>query len=105
MQSLASRVSDTEVRAPLDGVVLAKSVELGEVVVVNQPLFKVGDVTRLILEVSVDEADIGRVRRWARRPLRLGRSRSASMRFRSRFSKATCSRCCPTPTAIERHFS
>ena len=39
--------------------VLAKSVELGEVVVVNQPLFKVGDVTRLILEVSVDEADIG----------------------------------------------
>jgi len=49
------------VRAPLDGVVLAKSVELGEVVVVNQPLFKVGDVTRLILEVSVDEADIGRV--------------------------------------------
>jgi len=61
VQSLASRVSDTEVRAPLDGVVLAKSVELGEVVVINQPLFKVGDVTRLILEVSVDEADIGRV--------------------------------------------
>ncbi len=61
VQSLTSRVSDTEVRAPLDGVVLAKSVELGEVVVINQPLFKVGDVTRLILEVSVDEADIGRV--------------------------------------------
>ena len=62
VQSLASRVADTEVRAPLDGVVLAKSVELGEVVVINQPLFKVGDVTKLILEVSVDEADIGRVR-------------------------------------------
>jgi HlyD family secretion protein len=61
VQSLASRVFDTEVRAPLDGVVLTKSVELGEVVVINQPLFKVGDVTRLILEVSVDEADIGRV--------------------------------------------
>jgi HlyD family secretion protein len=61
VQSLASRVSDTEVRAPLDGVVLGKSVDLGEVVVVNQPLFKVGDVTKLILEVSVDEADIGRV--------------------------------------------
>jgi HlyD family secretion protein len=61
VQSLASRVSDTEVRAPLDGVVLTKSVEIGEVVVINQPLFKVGDVTRLILEVAVDEADIGRV--------------------------------------------
>jgi HlyD family secretion protein len=62
VQSLASRVSDTEVRAPIDGVVLAKSVEIGEVVVINQPLFKVGDVRELILEVSVDEADIGRVR-------------------------------------------
>jgi len=61
VQSLASRVADTEVRAPLDGVVLSKFVELGEVVGVNQPLFKVGDTTRLILEVSVDEADIGRV--------------------------------------------
>jgi HlyD family secretion protein len=61
VQSLASRVADTEVRAPLDGVVLSKLVELGEVVGVNQPLFKVGDTTRLILEVSVDEADIGRV--------------------------------------------
>jgi HlyD family secretion protein len=62
VQSLASRVADTDVRAPMDGVVLSKSVEPGEVVAVNQPLFKVGDVGSLILEVSVDEADIGRVR-------------------------------------------
>jgi multidrug efflux pump subunit AcrA (membrane-fusion protein) len=61
VQSLASRAADTEVRAPLDGVVLTKSVELGEVVAVNQPLFKVGNVKRLVLEVSVDEADISRV--------------------------------------------
>jgi multidrug efflux pump subunit AcrA (membrane-fusion protein) len=62
VQSLASRVADTEVRAPLDGVVLSKFVEVGEVVGINQPLFKVGDTQRLILEVSVDEADIGKVR-------------------------------------------
>src|SRR5207237_5220534 len=62
VQSLASRVADTEVRAPLDGVVLSKFVETGEVVGVNQPLFKVGDTRKLILEVSVDEADIGKVR-------------------------------------------
>ncbi|MFT3775223.1 MAG: efflux RND transporter periplasmic adaptor subunit [Minicystis sp.] len=61
VQSLASRVSDTEVRAPLDGVVLAKSVEIGEVVAINQTLFKVGDTKNLILEVSVDEADVARV--------------------------------------------
>jgi HlyD family secretion protein len=62
VQSLASRVADTEVRAPLDGVVLSKFVEVGEVVGINQPLFKVGDTRKLILEVSVDEADIGKVR-------------------------------------------
>ena len=62
VEALATRVSDTDVRAPLDGVVLSKFVEVGEVVGVNQPLFKVGDTTRLVLEVSVDEADIGKVR-------------------------------------------
>jgi HlyD family secretion protein len=62
VQSLASRVADTEVRAPLDGVVLSKFVEVGEVVGINQSLFKVGDTRKLILEVSVDEADIGKVR-------------------------------------------
>lgn len=61
VQSLASRVSDTEVRAPMDGVVLAKSVEVGEVIAPNQTLFKVGDTKSLILEVSVDEADVSRV--------------------------------------------
>jgi HlyD family secretion protein len=61
VQSLLSRVNDSVVRAPLDGVVLAKHVELGEVVSLNQTLFKVGDTTNLVLEVAVDEADIARV--------------------------------------------
>lgn len=61
VQSLGTRVSDTEVRSPLDGVVLAKSIEIGEVVALNQTLFKVGDTRDLILEVSVDEADVARV--------------------------------------------
>ncbi len=59
--SLASRVADTEVRAPLEGVVLGKFVEIGQVVAVNEALFKVGDTRQLILEVSVDEADVSRV--------------------------------------------
>lgn len=61
VKSLTARVTDTEVRAPLDGVVLGKSVELGEVVSVNQPLFRVADTRVLVLEVNVDEADIARV--------------------------------------------
>jgi HlyD family secretion protein len=61
VQSLASRVSDTEVRSPLDGVVLTRSIEIGEVVAQNQTLFKIGDTRDLILEVSVDEADVARV--------------------------------------------
>lgn len=66
MRAVASRVKDGEVRAPIDGVVLAKRVEPGEVVATSQPLFKIGDVSRLLLEVSVDEADVSRVRDGAR---------------------------------------
>lgn len=60
-KSLASRVADTLVRSPIDGVVLARTVNLGEVVTVNQVLFKVGDTRDLVLEVNVDEADVARV--------------------------------------------
>jgi HlyD family secretion protein len=60
-RSLATKVSDAEVRAPVDGVVLGRYVELGEVVAVNQALFKVGDPKSLLLEVTIDEADVGRV--------------------------------------------
>ena len=67
VKTLESRVADTDVRAPMDGVVLARSVEVGEVVSVNQTLFKVGDTAQLILEVSVDEADIARVKEPAER--------------------------------------
>lgn len=65
VQSLASRVTDTEVRAPQGGIVLTRSVEIGEVITVNQTLFKVGDTSSLILEVSVDEADVARVQKDA----------------------------------------
>jgi multidrug efflux pump subunit AcrA (membrane-fusion protein) len=61
LHSLSARLEDTLVTSPLDGVVLARRVELGEVVAVNQDLFTVGDTRRLILEVSVDEADVARI--------------------------------------------
>lgn len=61
VDSLAARLADTEVRAPMDGVVLGRNVELGEVVVLNQPLLRLGNLEKLVLECPIDEADIGRV--------------------------------------------
>ncbi|NUO49372.1 MAG: HlyD family efflux transporter periplasmic adaptor subunit [Polyangiaceae bacterium] len=61
VSALETRVSETEVRAPQAGVVLAKYVEPGEVVALNQALFKVGDTKSLLLEVNIDETDIARV--------------------------------------------
>jgi HlyD family secretion protein len=60
-ESLEARVLDAEVRAPLTGVILARDVEPGEVVSLNQPLFRIGDVNRLVLECAIDEADVGKV--------------------------------------------
>lgn len=62
VESIAARVSDLELRAPIDGVVLSRMVELGQVVSVNEPLFRIGDVSNLVIECDVDEADVGQVR-------------------------------------------
>lgn len=61
VDSLAARLADTEVRSPLEGVVLGRSVEPGEVVMINQPLFRVGNTEDLVLECAVDEADVAKV--------------------------------------------
>lgn len=59
---LASRLADAEARAPIDGTVLVRLVDPGEVVPQNGALVSIGDIRKLVLECSVDEADIGRVR-------------------------------------------
>lgn len=61
VDTLSARLADAEVRAPMDGVVLTRFVEPGEVAMVNSPLVKIGAVDNLILECAVDEADIGKV--------------------------------------------
>lgn len=61
VSELTAKLADAEVRSPIEGVVLARYVEPGEVVPPNGPVFKIGDVRRLVLECSVDEADIGRL--------------------------------------------
>ena len=62
VDSLRARARDADVRSPMSGVVLKRRVEKGEVVAMNQNLFRIGDLTRLWIESRVDESDIGRVR-------------------------------------------
>jgi len=62
LEALEARATDADVRAPMDGVVLARHVEPGEVVGVNQNVLRIGNLSRLWIEAQVDEADIGRIR-------------------------------------------
>jgi RND family efflux transporter MFP subunit len=61
VKALASQVTDTEVRSPLDGVVLRKTTSSGEVVAVGQTLFEIGDTSKLVLKIAIDEADVATV--------------------------------------------
>jgi multidrug efflux pump subunit AcrA (membrane-fusion protein) len=72
VESLASRARDAELHAPIGGTVLARHAEPGEVVSVNQPLLKIGDLSRLHVEAQVDEADVSRVREGLPAVVRLG---------------------------------
>ena len=55
----------TTIRSPIDGIVVGRNVELGQTVAASLQapvLFSIaGDLSKMQLEVSVDEADIGRV--------------------------------------------
>lgn len=62
VQSLAAEADEGAVTSPLAGIVLRRAVEPGEVVSQNQSLFEIADVSTLIVELKVDEADIARVR-------------------------------------------
>jgi len=62
VKSLASEADESTVVAPIDGLVLRRAVEVGEVVSPNQDMFEVADTRVLVVELEVDEADIARVR-------------------------------------------
>ena len=48
--------------SPLDGVVLSKNAEPGEVVAAGTPVVTVGDIRKVYLRAYVDESDLGRVK-------------------------------------------
>jgi len=60
--SAETPLDDARVRSPLDGVVLLRLAEPGEVVQAGQPLLVLVDPTDLFLKVYIAEAQIGQVR-------------------------------------------
>lgn len=62
VKSLAAEADEGAVLSPISGLVLRRDIEVGEVVTQNQVLFEVADVSTLLIELKVDEADIARVR-------------------------------------------
>jgi len=54
--------SYTALRAPIDGVILVRQAELGEVVVPGTPVVTIADLDHVWLRAYINEPDIGRVR-------------------------------------------
>jgi len=65
---IAETPPTVEVASPLDGIVLERNVTVGETVDPTRALFHVGDVSHLLAEAEVYEADLASVRlgEWAR---------------------------------------
>ncbi len=58
----ASQLSDTAVYAPMDGVVLVKSAEVGEVIAAGTNVMTIGDLDHPWLRAYINETDLGRVK-------------------------------------------
>jgi HlyD family secretion protein len=58
---LRATLDKTEIISPLDGIVVSRLVDTGETVKEGQQLFTVADLSRLRIEVEVDEFDAGRI--------------------------------------------
>ncbi len=57
-----TQINDTVVTAPIDGVVLVKSAEVGEVLAAGTTVVTIGDIDRPWLRAYVNETDLGRVK-------------------------------------------
>ncbi len=58
----AAQLEDTVVYAPMDGVVLSKSVEPGEILAAGTPVVGLGDLAKPWLRAYIGERDLGRVK-------------------------------------------
>ncbi len=61
-----TQIADTVIASPIDGVVLTKSAEPGEVVAAGTTIVSIGDIDHPWLRAYVGETDLGRVKLGAR---------------------------------------
>ncbi len=59
---LETQLADTEVASPIDGVVLVKSAEVGEILAAGTSVLTVGDLDHPWLRAYINERDLGRVK-------------------------------------------
>jgi HlyD family secretion protein len=57
-----SQIGKTEIKAPIDGVVLVKAIEPGEFATPGKPVAVLVDLKKLELKVFIPEADIGKIK-------------------------------------------
>lgn len=57
-----SQINDTVVTSPIDGVVLVKSAEIGEVLAAGTTVVSIGDIDHPWLRAYISETDLGRVK-------------------------------------------
>jgi HlyD family secretion protein len=62
LEEVESILADLTIRAPSDGTITTRIVDVGEVVPAGAPLFEMVDLDRLYLKVYVPEIQIGKVR-------------------------------------------
>lgn len=69
LKEAKDRLTDTQIKAPLEGTILKKYVEKGQVIASTlssasegTPLFTMADLDKLYVKALVDETDIGRIR-------------------------------------------
>lgn len=64
-----TQINDTVVTAPIDGVVLVKSAEVGEVLAAGTTVVTIGDIDHPWLRAYINEADLGRIKYGQPAPL------------------------------------
>lgn len=57
-----TQIKETEALAPLDGIVLVKSAEVGEILAPGSPVMTIGDLEHPWLRAYISERDLGRVK-------------------------------------------
>jgi HlyD family secretion protein len=57
-----TQLQETEVRSPIDGIVLVKSAQVGEILAPGSPVMAVGDLEHPWLRAYIGERDLGRVK-------------------------------------------